>query len=253
MKPAPPAKLKTLETAGLLDPSVWATQLAEYADWAAGLNEPFDDAPSFDRQADPEVDVTARLKTDRAFIRSPSRRLFRDYRADPEAYKHLDPLPGAGETLHGVISGKYALWQLVPALIEKTGMKIADLHIATLSYSQQNAAELLGLVEDGQVKRVTLLVSYFFKSQNRELYDSLVPALLERGHRVLSMRTHCKLLLAKMSRGTRYVVESSANLRSCKNIEQFCLTRCPRLYAFHRQWIEEELFAPRTREAADVD
>lgn len=56
-----------------------------------------------------------------ALIRTPSRRLFHDYRANPAADRHLDHYPKAGETLHGVISGKYALWELVPALIERTG------------------------------------------------------------------------------------------------------------------------------------
>lgn len=245
--------LKTLDAAGLKDAGQWMDELTESLVWSAGLDEPFDDAPSFDAKADPEVDVAAHLSEDKRLIRTPSRRLFRDYRADPEAFKHIKPLPKAGESLHGVISGKYALWQIVPALIEATGQKISELYLCTLSYSKANAAELLDLVDSGQVKRVTLLVSYYFKAQNRELYDSLVPELLSRGHRVLSMRTHAKIFLMKMSRGTRYVVESSANMRSCKNVEQFCLTRCPRLYRFHQTWLEDELFKPRRKEAADVD
>ena len=238
--------------AGLVGPAQWAAGLVGPDDWAAELQQPFDDVPTFDAAADPEVDVHAHLPGDRSFVRTATRRLFRDYRSNPDAFKHLDTLPKAGETLHGVISGKYALWDLVPALIEKTGQSIADLHLATLSYGKQNAAELLGLLDDGRVKRVSLLVSYYFKAQNRGLYDTLVPELLKRGHRVLAMRTHCKLILFRMSRGTRYVVESSANLRSCKNVEQFALTRCPKLYQFHRAWLEDELLKPREREAADV-
>jgi hypothetical protein len=249
-----PANLPQLDTAGLTDTAAWTDQLAAANDWAAGLAQPFTDAPTFDAQgADPEVDVNAALPADKKFVRAASRRLFRDYRADANAFKHIDPLPKAGQTLHGVISGKYAMWQMTPALIEVTGLKIADLYLATLSYSRQNAEELLGLLDAGQVKRCTLLVNYFFKAQNREIYDALVPELLNRGHRVLSMRTHAKISLYQMARGPRYVVESSANLRSCKNIEQFSLTRCPRLYAFHRSWIEDELFKPRRKETADVD
>jgi hypothetical protein len=98
------------------------------------------------------------------------------------------------------------------------------------------------------------LVSYYFKSTSRDSYDALVPELLKRGHRVLAMRTHAKICLLRMaSHGTRYVIEASANLRSCKNIEQFTLTRCPRLYRFHQTWLEDELFKPRKREAADAD
>lgn len=235
--------LKTLDNAGLPDIARWAAELTDAEEWSHGLVMPFDDAPAFDQTADP---------SDKAFVRSSTRRLLRDYRADPEAFRHLDPMPKAGQSLHGVISGKYALWQLVPALIERTKQKIADLHIATLSYSRQNAAEMLDLLDSGHIKRVTLLVSYFFKAQNREIYDALVPELLARGHRVLSMRTHAKICLFRMTSNTRYVVEASANLRSCKNIEQFTLTRCPKLYRFHRTWIEDELLKPRKREKADA-
>lgn len=79
-----------------------------------------------------------------------------------------------------------------------------------------------------------------------------MPQLLERRQRVLAMRIHAKLILARMSRGTRYVIDSSANLRSCKNVETFNLHRSPDLYRFHTAWIEDELMKPRKIEAADV-
>lgn len=214
----------------------------ELADLATleGLEQPFDDAPSFDPTLDSEVNTVISLSADRSLIRTPRRRLFVDYRANPDAYRHLERLPEEGQSLHGVISGKYAQWELVPAILERTGKKITELHIATLSYGKTNAADLLGLLDDGWINRVSLLVSYFFKAQNRSLYDLLVPPLRERGHRCLAMRTHCKLLLIKLAGGGSYVCEGSANLRSCKNIEQFVLTRCRKLYRFHRDWLENE-------------
>lgn len=229
-----------------------AADLTDAATLAETLSNPFDDLLDFDPVADPEVSMTAGLAECRTVVTTPTRRLFRDYRANPEAFRHIDPLPAEGETLHGVTCGRVAAWDLVPALIERTGQDIADLYIATLSYSKQNAAELLGLLDAGRVARVGLLVSYYFKAQNRGLYDLLVPPLRERGHRVLAMRTHAKLLLLRMVDGTCYVVEGSANLRSNKNLEQFCLTRCPDLYAFHRGWMDE-LFAGTTREEGDPD
>lgn len=229
-------------------PTNWADELADAADWTLGMSEPFDDAPAFDPETDSEVDVTAALPADRSMIRRPARRLFIDYRPNPDALRHLEQMPGEGESLHGVICGRYALWELVPALIDRTGQNIDELFIATLSYGANNAADLLALIDDGRIRSVALLVSYYFKAQNRKLYDSLVPGLLERGHRVLAMRTHCKIILAKMADGSCYVVEASANLRSCKNVEQFCLTRDVGLYQFHRQWLDGELLRPRTKE-----
>lgn len=208
-----------------------------------GLSEPFDAVPDFDRSTDPEVDVNATVAEAQLHRQTPTRRLFIDYRSHPESLEHLETLPAEGESLHAVIAGKYAMWDLVPALIERTGQTIEDLHIATLSYGKQNAAEMLSLVDDGHIKRVSLIVSYYFKAQNRALYDTLVPPLRERGHRVLAMRNHAKLLLAKMADGAMFVVEGSANLRSCKNVEQFVLTQCADLYRFHRGWLETELLS----------
>jgi hypothetical protein len=214
--------------------------LPEAEAWALGLKEPFDDAPDFDGDS-PEVNTFKRLANDRSLITRPTGRTCIDFRCNPDAYRHLATLPAEGESLHGVISGKYALWELVPAIIERTGQTIEDLTIATLSFSESNAAHLLSLIDAGKVKHVGLLISYFFKAQNRKIYDALVPQLRERGHRVLAMRTHCKLILAELADGTKYTVESSANLRSSVNVEQFVMTNDTKLYDFHRQWIYDEL------------
>lgn len=218
----------------------WAASLPTVDSWAANLAQPYDDVPSFDSKADPEVDTAIRLDGDKRLIRTPSRRLFQDYRSQPDAYAHLNPLPGPGESLHGVISGKFALADLIPALIESAG-PIDTLHIATLSFNAQNAKDLLQMLDDGQIGSVGLLISYYYKSTSREIYDLLVPQLRERGHRVLAMRTHAKILLAKMRNGTSYVCESSANLRSSINVEQFVLTNDRPLYDFHRTWIDDLL------------
>ena len=95
-------------------PHLDAAGLASLSDTCPDLLE-FDDVPACDHGADPEVDPYVRLDGDRAHVRTPTRRLFHDYRANPHAYRHLDHLPGPGQSLHGVISGRYALWDLVPA------------------------------------------------------------------------------------------------------------------------------------------
>jgi hypothetical protein len=44
-------------------------------------------------------------------------------------------------------------------------------------------------------------------------------------------------MLFEMSSGNYYAVESSANLRSCKMLEQFTLTNSRELVLFHRGWM----------------
>lgn len=229
--PDPFANIKTLDDAGL-------TESTAFED---ALIEPFDQVPDFDPEADPEVDVNATLAEPHLHRRVATRRLFADYRADPEALKHLEALPREGESLHAVMGQRYSMWDLVPALIERTGRRITDLHIATLSYSTKTAADLIGLIDDGRINRCSLIVSFYFKAQNRGLYDALVLPLRERKQRVIACRNHCKVLLVKIAGGGSYVCEGSANLRSNKNCEQFVLTRDRRLYQFHREWMEQLL------------
>jgi hypothetical protein len=198
--------------------------------------QPWDDEP--DVQGD-EVSTAKGLRTDLSHFRR-GKRYTADLRAKPDAVKHLERLPTDGESFHAVISGKYALWDLVPAMLEKIAPSTIDaLTLATLSFSKQNAADMLALLDNGSIRTVVLLVSHYFKSTNREIYDSLIPQLLERGHKVCAMRTHAKLTLMQTTAGAKYVIESSANLRSCKNVEQFVMTQDANLYDFHRQWITD--------------
>lgn len=203
------------------------------------LKQPWDDTP--DLKADPTCDPARKLDADKAHWRTATARSFADLRTRPEAIRHLERLPEAGESLHAIISGTYALWDLVPAIIERSGQRIDALHIATLSFSTANAKDLLDLLDAGQIGTAALLVSHYFKATNQSIYDYLIPQLVRRGQKVLAMRTHCKLLLVALADGRRFTVESSANLRSCKNIEQFVMTQDQGLYQFHRDWMEKLL------------
>jgi hypothetical protein len=221
-------------------------------DWAAELAQPFDDLPDFDLKANPEIKPHLRIAGDQSYISTPTRRLFVDYRSNPDAYRHLKRLPKEGQSLHGLISGKYAAWDMVPAIIERTGDTIADLYIATLGFSRQNGADLCALLDDRRIRRVSLICSHYFKATSGPIYDAVIPELMKRGQRVVAMRSHCKIILARLKGGARYVLETSANLRSCVNVEQFVLTRCAKLYTRHRRWMEREVLihAPRVKAAA---
>ena len=50
----------------------------------------------------------------------------------------------------------------------------------------------------------------------------------------------------KLADGRCVIIEGSANLRSCRNVEQFTATESPDLYQFHRAWILEMLDGPDT-------
>src|SRR6185437_1482328 len=145
----------------------------------AELCQPWDDNP--DVHGD-EVDTARSLDGDRGYFRTPTTKTFADLRARPEAVRHLERLPADGESFHAIISGRYALWDLVPAILEKIAPQtITDLTIATLSFSKSNAAELLAYLDGKKIESVGLLVSHYFKGTNPDIYATLIPQLWERG------------------------------------------------------------------------
>ena len=115
------------------------------------------------------------------------------------------------------------------------------LHIATLGFSRKNIEAMTQLVDAGQIMRVRLLCSHYISSTSKVIYQTAVTSFEARPERMefLSVRTHAKLLLLAFEDGRRITVESSANLRSCKNIEQATIHGDPALYAFHRGWIDD--------------
>ena len=116
---------------------------------------------------------------------------------------------------------------------------IAGLYIATLGFSKSNVDNMAKLLDSGHVGSITLIASHYFKGTSPDIYTHGLDELTKRGQRFLSIRSHAKLLAIKLSDGRTVTIEASANLRSCKNIEQLSVFGDPGLYAFHAGWMEE--------------
>jgi hypothetical protein len=196
--------------------------------------------PVFDELADHQQDARRELHGDRAFRRTPTKRTLIDARQVSNAVAHIGRLPAPGETIHLVCSGGYSLYHHVEAVLQIAApTTIKYMAVATLGFSKENLERLIGLLDSGQIGTLDFVYSVYFKSNEREICERLAHELTTRGQRVLSMRTHCKLLLIELGDGRDcYVIESSANLRSCKNVEQSTFTNDVGLLRFHRGWID---------------
>ena len=90
------------------------------------------------------------------------------------------------------------------------------------------------------MRDVAIAASTYFGAQDKPIYDHAVDFCLAHGFRIKALRSHAKLLL--MHIGSRYfVVESSANMRSCRNVETACIFQSQTLFDFHKKWIDELL------------
>lgn len=203
-------------------------------DWSEGLKtidlpDLPDAPPPTRRDAERILDAVPaphRLSTKRAVVAAA--------RAE-NARAAIARLPGPNESLHGWMNGSWDAWQVVPRLLELAApAKIRELNIATLGFNKDNTESLLALIDAGQIGRVTFLCSHFYKSHEGDILSMLDRELVARGGRVAAARSHAKILLFELDDGRCFTWRSSANLRSCRNMEQWDLTHDRGLLEYDR-------------------
>jgi hypothetical protein len=216
------------------------------ADWTATLSAlPLDGLrPVFNELQGHEKDAGREWVGDRRHVRRTAKAVMLDARRLANALEHVGRLPEPGEAFHLVTAKRYSLWDLVKAVLHLADPStISYLGIATLGFSRANLEELTTLLDSGQIGKVDFLFSVYFKSGQREICERLAHELTRRGQRVVACLQHAKVVLMELTDGGAFVVESSANLRSCASIEQIVMTHDPALLAFHKQWIDDVLRA----------
>lgn len=148
----------------------------------------------------------------------------------------MDPLPTPGECLHLAISATYSGWAVAAAIAGLIPDPIDHLTISTLGFNRENADDLIAWLDAGRVRAATLNVSTYFRSSDRDIFESIKRDMTARGQTVMVTRSHAKLLL--FDAGPRAIVcETSANLRSSQNWEQATIFDDRELLEFHRAWI----------------
>lgn len=173
------------------------------------------------------------------------------------AAQMITRLPEPEESIHCVIRGTFHAWDFVPAVLKLAQpARIKRLDIATLSFSNSNAEELISLMDSGQIAAVTFICSGYYSRMNAVLFEDVQTQIQSRGGRVNALPSHAKVTCLELTDGRHITIEGSANLRSCRNIEQCVLTNDQKLLLFHRQWMEELAAAgwkeiPNARKKAD--
>ena len=165
------------------------------------------------------------------------KRVVFDFARVENAARQIKRLPTRHESIHCLMGGDYNGSDIVPAIQSLAGEPIDELHIATLGFNKTNTAQLCGMFDDQVIYRLTIVCSDYFRQTSGDTYTFAEAELAARGQRIVATRNHAKLLLFRIGKA-RYVVESSANLRSCNNLEQFTLCRSDVLYRHHRTWLE---------------
>lgn len=143
-------------------------------------------------------------------------------------------LPEPGDCTHAVVRGDFVTADIIPLLL---GDRSADiLAISTLGMSTANASMLAGLRASGQIRRLFLLVSYYFSRVDKTGTYRAVKDIL--GDSLKTAHTHAKVILVSTA-PSFFVVEGSANLRSCDSIENLAIWNDEELLNWHLDWMQE--------------
>lgn len=183
-------------------------------------------------------DAGAQLKASSRLARRQVKRQYLDALFIENACKSIGQLPARGESLHCITRGNHNGWSIVPAVMQLSGQVLDELRIATLGFHKTNVEALLELLDTDQAARAMLVCSVFHEAHERELCQWAARELGKRHCTFLACRSHAKILLMQAG-SNHFVFEGSANLQSCRMIEQFCLSNCAELFQFHARWMDE--------------
>lgn len=166
------------------------------------------------------------------------RRRFYDLRNVPNAVGLIRPLPDLHETVHAIMGGDFAAWDLVPAILNLASKPALELVIATLGFNSKNNYHLGTLLEQKQIGKALVLCSDYFSKSDSSTFQEAKIRLESMGSFIVSTRTHAKIIAINFGQAA-YVVEGSANMRSCNNLEQITISNNQELFNFHTKWIKE--------------
>ncbi len=199
----------------------------------AGLPTVFQEAADHAR-TDGQLAPAIRRHTSRA-----ARHVFRNARKQTQANGFLDVLPQAGEVLHLVLDGSFDLCHLIPRILALAAESLDTLDLATLGFHDSTIHILSRLSDAGQIGRIRLLASHYFRSVDSSLWSRAHAALTSRGHLIYVARNHAKLQLYRFRSGRTISLMSSANLRSCRNAESAVIFGDPDVFRFWRSVVDE--------------
>jgi hypothetical protein len=192
----------------------------------------FPGLPSPDRPA--AEDFRRRAKAFKARLRRSSQ-----LRKAAEVIPHL---PAEGESLHTLLTGFFDFALVLTCVLRSRPVPCEHARISTLSFGKKNVQEMAGWIDDGLVRRLTLLCADFMAKASPEVYQGAVTELVERrGQTVGSARCHAKVVTLAFADGLRLSFEGSANLRTNRNLENVCVVNDPGLHDFHAAWMDAKV------------
>jgi hypothetical protein len=146
------------------------------------------------------------------------------------------------ERYYCIIDGDFIFGDFIEAFITVRNMDVKELTISTSSLSEENVYSLHNLLKMNYVESLNLIVSDQFFSYEK---DNLIPFIYENldfDNRfqlsVCANRSKIILIESEYDKGRKYVIQTSANMNSSNNIEQFCIEENEELYDWNKNILD---------------
>lgn len=145
-----------------------------------------------------------------------------------------------GEQVHALVKGDFIFGDFIEALLVEKGAVAKTAFISTLSMSQNNIDSLKILLDTGAIKHLTLMISNYFYSHEKNNLIRYLLAELDHDNRldVIVCRNHTKITLLEIS-NLKIIISGSSNLRSSQSIEQFTMQENAELFDFYRAFFTD--------------
>jgi len=168
---------------------------------------------------------------------TPTRRRAEDHRARGVLAGQLDPLPEPGESVHLLIHGAIPLAVIIWHIVDQSPP--AELMISTLGFNRDFVHQLIDRMRTGRVLSATVVCSNYFSRADAVEYEEARAVLNPWPCKLTDARTHAKIFVFGPFCG-----EGSANLRSCRSLENVAVTHDANLARFHTEWIHQLAHKP---------
>lgn len=187
---------------------------------------------------DDEVDLQKKIKGDSISSKKVERQLMRD----TNCMEALESFPKNNEVCSFASKGLSDAGSFLFAFYELEGV-IEEAVIATWTISKNNVKKLLDYVDEGRIKKLTVLMNDGLLKTNstKPIYAYMCLEFDKRKDKIsfAIANSHAKIQMYKSEKGKYATVSGSANWSENPRIENFIVLGGKEVFEYNRNWITD--------------
>jgi hypothetical protein len=148
-------------------------------------------------------------------------------------------LPAKGQQFRLITRRTFNAIQFLEYIVHQENV-IVDLKMAIYSINYYAAKILIGLIEEGKIKKAEILMSNLRNKAHREKEEIVKEMFI--GNPNISLffaSSHAKMFSCRTRKGNYYTLEGSGNLAYNSRVEQYVIDNDKAMYEFSCSWMND--------------